>query len=121
MPLAEPEEIDQIEEEEKPEGAWAQEWIIMAHRLVDAGMTLPLPVPESDKHFSPLPDILPFAPYVASLYRYSKRFLLSRSIRTRTTGMNKHFLFSLLCLGPLSLIARMNFKAWFSLVTQAQA
>jgi len=68
VPLAEPEEVDQIEEEEKP-GAWAQEWIIMAHRLVGAGMTLSLPVPEGEKYFAPLPDILPFAPYVASLYR----------------------------------------------------
>lgn len=68
VPLAEP-EVDQIGEEEKPEGAWAQDWIIMAHRLVGAGMTLPLPVPEGEKYFAPLPDILPFAPYVASLYR----------------------------------------------------
>ena len=69
VPLAEPEEVDQIEEEEKPEGAWAQEWIIMAHRLVNAGLTLSLPVPEGEKYFAPLPDILPFAPFVASLYR----------------------------------------------------
>lgn len=69
VPLAEPEEVDQIEEGEKPEGAWAQEWIIMAHRLVGAGMTLSLPVPEGNKYFASLPDILPFAPYVASLYR----------------------------------------------------
>lgn len=69
VPLAEPEEEDQIEEEDKPEGAWAHEWVIMAHRLVSAGVTLSLPVPEGEKYFAPLPDVLPFAPYVASLYR----------------------------------------------------
>ena len=69
VPLAEPEEEDPIEEGEKPEGAWAHEWVIMAHRLVSAGVTLSLPVPEGEKYFAPLPDILPFAPYVASLYR----------------------------------------------------
>lgn len=75
VPLAEP-EVDQIGEEEKPEGAWAQDWIIMAHRLVGAGMTLPLPVPEGEKYFAPLPDILPFAPYVASLYRCNFALML---------------------------------------------
>ena len=69
MPLAQPEEVDQIGGEEKLEESWVQEWIIMAHRLVGAGMTLSLPVPEGEKYFAPLPDILPFAPYVASLYR----------------------------------------------------
>ena len=69
VPLAQPEEVDQIGGEEKLEESWVQEWIIMAHRLVGAGMTLSLPVPEGEKYFAPLPDILPFAPYVASLYR----------------------------------------------------
>jgi len=69
VPLAEPEEEDPIVVGDKPEGAWAHEWVIMAHRLVNAGVTLSLPVPEGDKYFAPLPDILPFAPYVASLYR----------------------------------------------------
>lgn len=69
VPLAEPEEVDQIVGQEKSEVAWAQEWIIMAHRLVGAGMALPLPVPEGENVFAALPDILPFAPYVASLYR----------------------------------------------------
>jgi len=69
VPLAEPEEEDPIEEGDKPEGAWAHEWVVMAHRLVSAGVALSLPVPEGDKYFAPLPDILPFAPYVASLYR----------------------------------------------------
>ena len=72
MPLAQPEEEDQMEED-KREGAWAHEWVIMAHRLVSAGVTLSLPVPEGEKYFAPLPDILPFAPYVASLYRYGLR------------------------------------------------
>lgn len=74
MPLAEPEEEDQIEEIDKPEEAWAHEWVIMAQRLVSAGVTLSLPVPEGEKYFAPLPDILPFAPYVASLYRYGYRY-----------------------------------------------
>lgn len=69
VPLAEPEEEDPIVEGEKPEGAWAHEWVIMAHRLVSAGVSLSLPVPEGEKYFASLPDILPFAPYVASLYR----------------------------------------------------
>ena len=42
----------------------------MAHRLVNSGLTLSLPVPEGEKFFAPLSDILPFAPSVASLYRY---------------------------------------------------
>ena len=69
VPLAEPEEMDQIIEKEKSECSWAQEWVIIAQRLAVAGMTLPLPVPEGEKFFAALPDILPFAPYVASLYR----------------------------------------------------
>jgi len=68
VPLAQPEEVDQIEEE-KAEESWVQEWIVMAHRLVGAGMTLSLPVPEGENYFASLPDILPFAPHVASLYR----------------------------------------------------
>jgi len=46
------------------------------HRLVGAGMTLSLPVPEGEKYFAPLPDILPFAPYVASLYRCNFALML---------------------------------------------
>ncbi|KAL9973951.1 hypothetical protein ACROYT_G020474 [Oculina patagonica] len=76
VPLAQPEEEDQIEEEDKAEGAWAHEWVIMAHRLVSAGVTLSLPVPEGEKYFAPLPDILPFAPYVASLYRCNFALML---------------------------------------------
>ncbi|XP_029213132.2 LOW QUALITY PROTEIN: protein furry homolog [Acropora millepora] len=76
VPLAEPEEVDQIVGQEKSEVAWAQEWIIMAHRLVGAGMALPLPVPEGENVFAALPDILPFAPYVASLYRCNFALML---------------------------------------------
>lgn len=76
VPLAEPEEVDQIEEEDKPEGAWVQEWMIMAHRLVNSGLTLSLPVPEGEKFFAPLIDILPFAPSVASLYRCNFALML---------------------------------------------
>ena len=72
VPLAEPEDEDQIEDAEKPEGAWAHEWTIMAHRLMGAGMTLSLPVPDGEKYFAPLSDVLPFAPSVAPLYRYIK-------------------------------------------------
>ncbi|XP_068703466.1 protein furry homolog-like isoform X2 [Montipora foliosa] len=76
VPLAEPEEMDQIIEKEKSECSWAQEWVIIAQRLVVAGMTLPLPVPEGEKFFAALPDILPFAPYVASLYRCNFALML---------------------------------------------
>ena len=70
MPLAEPEDEDQIEDlQAKAEVCWAQEWTLLAKRLEVAGLTLPLPVPKGQKYFAPLPDVLPFAPTAASLYR----------------------------------------------------
>ena len=74
-PLAEPEELDQVEEQEdadeRIEVYWPFEWAVMAHRLAasEGGWALPLPVPEGQKYFAPLQDSLPFAPSPASLYR----------------------------------------------------